>query len=93
MNNRQQVSAEASLPDRNRGGQDDPPARGAKRPAGRGGAAALRLDKRTYLDLEQGRYSVTLRTTGAGCAKSGGRSSPLDRLSNLQARRQKIRPH
>lgn len=57
-----------------------PPAGGAQRPAGRGGEAALRLDKRTYLDRkprligvekEQGRYSVTLRDYGGGLAEIG----------------------
>ena len=48
-----------------------PPGRGAKRPAGRGGEAALRLDKRTYLDREQGRYSVTLRDYGGGLCEVG----------------------
>ncbi len=38
---------------------------------GRGGAAALRLDKRTYLDKEQGRYKVILRDYGGGLCEVG----------------------
>lgn len=38
---------------------------------GRGGAAAPRLDKRTYLDREQGRYSVTIRDYGGGLCEVG----------------------
>ncbi|MBI3095545.1 MAG: hypothetical protein HYY97_11810 [Rhodocyclales bacterium] len=53
------------------GEQAAPPARGAQRPAGRGGAAAPRLDKRTYLDKEQGRYSVVLRDYGGGLCEVG----------------------
>jgi hypothetical protein len=53
------------------GEQADPSARGAERPAGRGGAAALRLDKRTYLDREQGRWRVILRDYGEGLAEIG----------------------
>ena len=48
-----------------------PPAPCAERRAGRGGAAALRLDKRTYLDKEQGRYRVTLRDYGDGLCEVG----------------------
>ncbi len=45
------------------------PARGAQRRAGGSGAAAPRLDKRTYLDKEQGRYKVILRDYGSGLAE------------------------
>lgn len=38
---------------------------------GRGGAAAPRLDKRTYLDREQGRWSVSIRDYGGGLAEVG----------------------
>lgn len=49
-----------------------PPARRASRaPDGRGGAAAHRLDKRTYLDREQGRLRVTLRDYGDGLMEIG----------------------
>jgi hypothetical protein len=36
-----------------------------------GGAAAARLDKRTYLDKEQGRFSVILRDYGGGLCEVG----------------------
>lgn len=48
-----------------------PPAGSAQRPAGRGCEAAHRLDKRTYLDKEQGRYSVVLRDYGGGLCEVG----------------------
>ena len=48
-----------------------PPAGSAQRPAGRGGEAAHRLDKRTYLDKEQGRYSVVFRDYGEGLCEVG----------------------
>jgi len=38
---------------------------------GRGGAAAPRLDKRTYLDREQGRWKATLRDYGGGLCEVG----------------------
>ena len=50
--NDQQIPAGELRPDENQGERAAPPARGAQRPAGRGGAAAPRLDKRTYLDRE-----------------------------------------
>jgi hypothetical protein len=53
------------------GGQADPPAPRAPRGDGRGGAAAPRLDKRTYLDREQGRWSVILRDYGEGLCEIG----------------------
>ena len=53
------------------GEQAAPPAGGAQRPAGRGGAAAYRLDKRTYLDKEQGRHSVVFRDYGGGLCEVG----------------------
>jgi len=48
-----------------------PFARSAQRADERGGAAVLRLDKRTYLDREQGRLSVTLRDYGDGLCEVG----------------------
>jgi hypothetical protein len=55
-----------------KGEQAAPPARRAPcAPDGPGGAAAHRLDKRTYLDKEQGRYSVTLRDYGGGLCEVG----------------------
>lgn len=53
------------------GRQTGAPARSAQRAAGCGGAAALRLDKRTYLDQEQGRWRVILRDYGEGLAEIG----------------------
>jgi len=47
------------------------PAPRAKRGDGRGGAAVPRLDKRTYLDKEQGRYKVILRDYGGGLCEIG----------------------
>ena len=38
---------------------------------GRGGAAAPRLDKRTYLDRDQGRWSVVFRDYGSGLGEIG----------------------
>lgn len=52
------------------GGLDDPPAP-RDSGAGRGGAAAHRLDKRTYLDSEQGRWSVVLKDYGQGLGEVG----------------------
>lgn len=43
----------------------------AERAGGAGGEAAPRLDKRTYLDKEQGRYKVTLRDYGGGLCEVG----------------------
>ena len=60
----------APLPD-SHGGNVDAPAPCAKRGAGRGGEAAYRLDKRTYLDKEQGRYSVVFRDYGGGLCEVG----------------------
>lgn len=53
------------------GEQADPPAPLAEHGDGRGGAAAPRLDKRTYLDKEQGRYSIILKDYGGGLAEIG----------------------
>jgi len=53
------------------GGQADAPVRSAQRADGRGGEAALRLDKRTYLDREQGRFSVVLRDYGGELCEVG----------------------
>ncbi|TBR08425.1 MAG: hypothetical protein EPO47_08625 [Rugosibacter sp.] len=53
------------------GVQVAPPAPRAQRGAGRGGAAAYRLDKRTYLDKEQGRYKIILRDYGGGLCEVG----------------------
>lgn len=72
---------------------------------GWGGAAAFRLDKRTYLDREQGRYRVTLRDYGGGLAEVGwsfipnkkpqkvgkGLSPDLDEHMNRAARRARSR--
>ena len=52
------------------GEQADPPARSASAD-GRGGAAAPRLDKRTYLDREQGRWKAILRDYGGGLCEMG----------------------
>ncbi len=49
-------------------GQDAPPARSASED-GRGGAAALRLEKRIHLD--NGRYRINLRNYGNGLAEIG----------------------
>lgn len=51
-------------------GKGAPPARSDSED-GRGGAAAHRLDKRTYLDKEQGRYSVVFRDYGGGLGEIG----------------------
>ncbi|MGA9165213.1 MAG: hypothetical protein WBZ31_12225 [Thiobacillus sp.] len=45
-----------------------------------GGEAALRLDKRTYLDREQGHFTVVLRDYGGGFCEAG-----WSFVSNLQA--------
>ena len=50
------------------GGQDAPPARSVSED-GRGGAAALRLEKRIHLD--NGRYRINLRNYGKGLAEIG----------------------
>jgi hypothetical protein len=52
-------------------GQDAASAGSAQRADGRGGEAAHRLDKRTYLDLEQGRWSIILRDYGDGLCEVG----------------------
>lgn len=75
--NEQRIPAGELRPDKNQGERAAPPARGAQRPAGRGGEAALRLDKRTYLDREQARYSVTLRDYGGGLCEVGWAFIPL----------------
>lgn len=67
----QQFPAEVFLPDNPQGAQAAPPAPRAKRGDGRGGAAVPRLDKRTYLDKEQGRYKVILRDYGGGLCEVG----------------------
>lgn len=51
--------------------QDAPSGPRARRGGGRGGAAAPRLDKKTYLDKEQGRYKVMLRDYGDGLCEIG----------------------
>lgn len=51
------------------GEQAAPPGQHAQRAGGRGGAAALRLDNRTYLD--GGRHSVILRDYGGGLIEVG----------------------
>jgi hypothetical protein len=53
------------------GDQAAPPEPRAGRADGRGGAAAPRLDKRTYLDREQGRWSVNLKDYGGGLGEIG----------------------
>ena len=75
--NEQRIPAGEFRPDKHQGERAAPPARGAQRPAGRGGEAALRLDKRTYLDREQARYSVTLRDYGGGLCEIGWSFIPL----------------
>ena len=52
------------------GGRDDPAGPRASGD-GRGGVAAPRLDKRTYLEREQGRWSVVLRDYGGGLGEVG----------------------
>ncbi len=52
------------------GGSAAPPARGCSED-GRCGAAALRLDKRKYLDREQGRWRIVLRDYGDGLCEVG----------------------
>lgn len=53
-------------------GQNAPPARSAQREDGRSGAAAVpRLDKRTYLDKENGKYSIKVRDYGGGLCEIG----------------------
>lgn len=73
MRDSKQVSSDSEAPQVRslEGERAAPPARGAQRPAGRGGEAALRLDKRTYLDREQGRWRVILRDYGEGLAEIG----------------------
>lgn len=69
------------------GGQADPPApRAPGAPDGRGGAAAPRLDKRTYLDREQGRYKVVLRDYGNGLAEVGWAFIPSRLPFNINGR-------
>lgn len=43
----------------------------ARGPAARGGEAASRLDKRTYLDREQGHFKAILRDYGGGFCEAG----------------------
>ena len=64
------MEAKIHLLDASQGGQADPPARSASED-GRGGAAAPRLDKRTYLDREQGRWSIKGYDYGDGLAEIG----------------------
>jgi hypothetical protein len=52
-------------------GQDAPPAPRAQRGDGRDGAADPRLDKRTYLDKEQGRWSIKAHDFGGGLCEIG----------------------
>ena len=53
-------------------GEDDPPAPRAQRGDGRDGEAfAPRLDKRTYLDKEQGKYSIKAHDYGGGLCEIG----------------------
>lgn len=59
------------------GEQGAPPARGAERPAGRGGAAAPRLEKRTHLN--QAHYRVSLTDYGNGLAEIGWSFVPVIR--------------
>ena len=54
----------------------------AERGDGRGGEAALRLDKRTYLDLEQGRFKAILRDYGGGLGEVGWAFIPSRRPFN-----------
>lgn len=65
------MHAENSSLQGDRGTLAAPTARSAKRPDGGGGEAALRLDKRTYLDREQGRYRIILRNYGEGLCEVG----------------------
>lgn len=53
------------------GGQGARPARSAERPDGPGGAAAPRLDKRTYLDEQQAHWQVRIRDYGDGLCEIG----------------------
>ncbi len=59
------------------GEQAGPPARGAERPAGRVGAAALRLEKRTHLN--QPHYRINLTDYGNGMAEIGWSFVPVVR--------------
>lgn len=68
---KRQFPAGELRPDKLSGAQAAPPAPRAKRGDGRGGAAVPRLDKRTYLDKEQGRYRVILRDYGGGLCEVG----------------------
>jgi len=52
-------------------GQDAPPAPRAQRGDGRSGAADPRLDKRTYLDRENGKYSIKAHDYGGGLCEIG----------------------
>lgn len=75
------------------GGQAAPPARSASAD-GRGGAAAPRLDKRTYLDGKEGRYSIVLRDYGGGLAEVGWSFVPgLDRVKAGRGQSEKRDKH
>ncbi len=68
------------------GGPADPSAPRARRGGGREGAAAPRLDKRTYLDGEQGRYKILLRDYGKGLAEVGWAFIPNRLPFNINGR-------
>lgn len=66
-------------------GGDVPPGPRAQRGGGRDGNAP-RLDKRTYLDREQGRYKVILRDYGGGLAEVGWAFIPNREPFNINGR-------
>lgn len=68
------------------GASAGPPDPRAERGDGRGGAAAPRLDKRTYLDREQGRYKVILRDYGGGLCEVGWAFIPNRSPFNINGR-------
>ena len=65
------MPARKPLDARAAGAPAEPAEHRAERGDGRGGAAAPRLVKRTYLDLEQGYWSVKLKDYGGGLCEVG----------------------
>ena len=71
MHNENEQGSEDHSLGKGQDGQDAPPASRAQRGDGRDGAAAPRLDNRTYLDKENAKYSIRVRDYGAGLCEIG----------------------
>lgn len=71
MHNGNEKEGEKLPPGQTQGGQGAPPAPRAQRGGRRGGAADPRLDKRTYLDREQGKWSIKGYDYGGGLYEIG----------------------